>query len=76
MQQHHGTIRVGAGEGWLQQTDLADAVCPHQQFGQGADWPAGAGQLGIERGVAGGNRGPCARTELGAAPERRMDVLG
>ncbi len=75
MQQHHGTIGAGVGEGRLQQTDLADAVRPHEQFGQGADRPAGAGQLGIERGVAGRDCGPCARTELGAAPERRMDVL-
>lgn len=76
MQQHHGTIGAGAGQGRLQQTDFADAVRPHEQFGQGADRPAGTGQLGVERGVAGGNRGPRARTELSAAPERRMDVLG
>ena len=76
MQQHHRTIGVRAGQGRLQQTDFADAVCPHEQFGQGANGPAGAGQLGVEHCVAGGNRGPRARTELGAAPERRMDVLG
>ena len=76
MQQHHGTIGVRAGQGRLQQTDFADAVCPHEQLGQGADRPASAGQLGVEHCVAGGNRGPGARTELGAAPERRMDVLG
>ena len=76
VQQHHRAVGAGAGQGWLQQTDFADAVCAHEQFGEGAHGPAGAGELGIERGVAGGNRGPGARTELGAAPERRMDILG
>ena len=76
MQQHHGTIGAGAGQGRLQQTDFADAVRPHEQFGQGAGRPAGAGQFGIKHCVTSGNRGPRARTELGAAPERRVDVLG
>ena len=57
-----------AGERGQEQLELADALLQPEDFGQRAGGPASPGQVPVEVGVAGGNRGGEGRKRL-AAPD-------
>lgn len=53
------------------QTELADTCVGNEDFGECPDWPALAGQHGIQGSMAGGNAGRC-RGKLIATPHKML----
>lgn len=74
--QQDGTPGIEAGQGRLQEQELADAGAFGQEFDQRTQRPAAAGQRMVEGRVPGGHGGAARWCDLAGPPQGGVDALG